>query len=302
MSATNTYTYTSEQVTSAFNEISTTLFAGITAELTPSILVTAGVQSSGKTYLLEKQLLPSGLYKNYVRLYLPEYREKHPQYQEMIKLGTLHAYEHTNEFIRDLSKKIFERAFEQKLNIIFECAFDSIEFATLPDYMANAGYRLEVHIVACNYPFAFTSGVQRGFKSLEKGELERFVRPSELKSSFGNAHAVIYALDAAAKRVGGSQVFLYERGFGAMRERVARAHSLYARDMQNKLSVTSTSTPFSYSAYERIIGKSLNSDSERHEVIKESHLALHKAAQYATQVPDFLFNALYARIAKHVQR
>lgn len=79
MSAAPNYTYTQEQVTAAFDEIKATLF-GITAEATPKMLIAAGLQGSGKTYLLEKSLLPSGRYKNYVRLYLLEYREKHPQY------------------------------------------------------------------------------------------------------------------------------------------------------------------------------------------------------------------------------
>ena len=66
------YTYTPEQVTAAFDEIKATLFSGINAEATPKILIVAGLQGSGKTYLLEKNLLPSNRYGNYVRLYLPD--------------------------------------------------------------------------------------------------------------------------------------------------------------------------------------------------------------------------------------
>jgi len=302
MSATASYTYTPEQVIAAFNEISIALFTGIKPEPTPKMLVTAGVQSSGKTYLLEKQLLPSGRYQNHVRLYLPEYREKHPQYEEMKAAGLMHAYEHTEAFIRDLCGKIFEKAFGERLNIIIECAFDSIEFAALPEFAANAGYQLEVHAVACNYPFAFISGVQRGFKSLENHQLERFVRPSALKSSLANAHAVLFALETASKRISGSQIFLYERGLGVLKDRVLRAHSVYTRNAQDLVSVSSTSTPYTYGAYEQVVGKSISSDAERNELVRESHLALFKATQYAAQVPDFLVNALYARIVKYVQR
>jgi hypothetical protein len=131
MIQTATYHYTPAQLSAVFNEISATLFAGIISETRPKLLITAGVQSSGKTWLLEKTLLPSGQYNNYVRLYLPEYRSKHPQYQDMLKLGVLHAYEQTETFIRELCGKIFEKAFAEKLNIILECAFDSIDFATL---------------------------------------------------------------------------------------------------------------------------------------------------------------------------
>jgi len=78
MSLTPQYVYTQEQVTAAFNEIKATLFRGITAQATPKVLIVAGLQGSGKTYLLEKNLLPSKRYEHFVRLYLPEYREKHP--------------------------------------------------------------------------------------------------------------------------------------------------------------------------------------------------------------------------------
>jgi hypothetical protein len=130
MSVAPKYTYTPEQVIAAFDEITATLFSGITAEATPKILVVAGLQGSGKTYLLEKNLRPSKRYNNYVRLYLPDYRRKHPRYAEMVKLGVLHAYEHTEAFVREVSTKIFTQAFSGRFNIIMECAFDSLDFAT----------------------------------------------------------------------------------------------------------------------------------------------------------------------------
>ena len=78
MSEAPKYNYSSDDVIKAFDEIHPTLFVGKTAEAIPKLLITAGVEGSGKTYLLEKSLLPSGNYGNYIRLYLPEYRKKHP--------------------------------------------------------------------------------------------------------------------------------------------------------------------------------------------------------------------------------
>jgi hypothetical protein len=296
------YGYTPEQLNAAFSEISATLFAGIIPETKPKLLITAGVQSSGKTWLLEKSLLPSGQYKNHVRLYLPEYRSKHPQYQDMLKHGVLHAYEQTEAFIRELGGKIFEKAFSQKLNIIMECAFDSIDFATLPAVAVSVGYQLEVHIVACNQPFAFLSGFKRAFKSLEKQEVERFVRPAELKSSLATAHAVVFALEAAAKQADGSQIFLYERGMGPLQERVLRAQSLYHKDETGALSQTSPGQPYSYDAYQRISSSSIQCGAERQEFIKACHRMLQQTSQFAEQIPDYVYDALYSRILKYVQR
>ncbi|MFJ2709456.1 zeta toxin family protein [Pseudomonas sp. NPDC087346] len=302
MTITTNYAYSPEQVTQAFTEISTTLFANKTAHTTPRMLITAGVQASGKTYLLEKSLLLSRSYDGYVRLYQPEYREKHPQYAEMIKHGALHAYEHTEAFVREVCGKIFEEAFQRKLDIIMECAFDSIGFAALPSAAAAKGYQLEVHVVACSHAFAFISNVKRALKSLEKQELERFVRSSELKSSMNNSHAVLTQFEAAANTVEGSQIFLYERGLGELKERTLRGHSTCVRNSAGNLELTSTDQPYAYGTYERIVSDSINSLAERDEMIRECHLALMKTGQFADQVPDFVYNALYARIVKYVNR
>ncbi|WP_339452801.1 zeta toxin family protein [Pseudomonas sp. EA_5y_Pfl2_R50] len=301
MTTAENYSFTPEQLSVAFAEISTTLFAGISADTTPKLLITAGVQSSGKTWLLEKTLLPSGKYDNYVRLYLPAFRQKHPQYQEMLKHGTQHAYEQTEKFIYDIAAKIFEKAFTHKYNIIMECAFDSISFATLPAVAVNAGYQLEVHIVACNQPFALISCFKRAFNSLEKQELERFVQPSTLKSSLATAHAMVFAMEAAAKQADGSQILLYERGMGALKDRALRAHSIYHKDERGVLTVTSPGQLYSHARYERISSNSLNR-AGRHELIKECHLMLQQANQYAGQIPDYVYGALYSRIFKYVQR
>ncbi|MGB8922638.1 MAG: zeta toxin family protein [Pseudomonas sp.] len=302
MTVTTAYTYSPADVIQAFNKISATLFSGKTAETIPRMLITAGVQASGKTYLLEKSLLTSGQYANYVRLYKPEYREEHPQYAQMVKLGKLHAYEHSEDFVREVCGKLFEEAFRRKLDIIIECAFDSIEFAALPSAATASGYQLEAHIVACGHAFAFLSNVKRGLKSLEKSELERFVRSSDLKTSMNNAHAVICQLEDAAKTVEGSQIYLYERGLGALKERVLRGHSTCTRNAQGALELTSTGQPYSYDTYESIASNTVNSLAERDEMIKECHLALQKTAQYAEQIPEFVYNALYSRIVKYVNR
>jgi hypothetical protein len=294
------YTYTPEDVTAAFDDISATLFAGKTAESAPKMLISAGLQGSGKTYLLEKSLLPSGRYSNYVRLYLPEYREKHPQYAEMITLGVLHAYEHTEDFIRALINLITAEALARKYNIIMECAFDSIDFAGIPTFAA--GYQLEAHIVGCNQAFAHLSSIKRALKSLDQQELERFVSYSALESSMSNAQAIILAFETLAKAVSGSQIFLYERGLGALNDRMQRAHSTYSKDADGKLTISSITKPYSYSAYNTIINNHVYSMAERDEMVKECHLALLKAGTFATQVPDFVYNDLYAYIVKYVYR
>nr|AAP76492.1 Uvs007 [uncultured bacterium] len=294
--------YTPEDVTQAFNEISATLFADKLAEATPKLLITAGLQSSGKTYLLEKSLLPSGRYANYVRLYLPEYRQKHPQYAEMEKHGVLHTYEHTEAFVREVSGKIFTQAFKQKYNIIMECAFDSLDFAGFMPMAQAAGYQFDVHIVACNQVFAHVSSIKRALKSLKNGELERFVQSSELESSRNNAQVIIEALESAAKTTKGSKITLYERGFGKLKERTLRAQSLYTEAPNGTPNTSTTTAFFSYGAYEKIISHQICTREERFDVVKECHLALLKTGVQASNVPDRIYNELYAYIITYMCR
>ncbi|VVO73817.1 zeta toxin family protein [Pseudomonas fluorescens] len=300
MSEAPKYTYTPADETKAFDEITATLLSGKTAETPAKLLVTAGLQGSGKTYLLEKTLLPSRRYDNYVRLYLPEYREKHPKYEGMIKLGVLHAYEHTEAFVRELGARIFTEATTRQYNIIMECAFDSIEFAKLATF--TPGYQLEAHIVACNQPFAHISSIKRALKSLENKELERFVSHSALETSMCNAQAIILAFETLAKTQSGSQIYLYERGLGALNERTSRAHSTYTKDAQGELTVTSITAKYSYSAYAAISNSPVYTPQERDELVKECHQSLLKTGTHAREVPDFVYNDLYAYIVKYVYR
>lgn len=302
MSQAQNYAYTPEHVTAAFEEIETILFKGITAEETPKILMVAGLQASGKTYLLEKTLLPSQRYDNYVRLYLPDYRKKHPQYAEMIKLGVLHAYEHTEAFVREVSAKIFDQAFAGKYNIIMECAFDSINFANFPPLATAAGYQFETHIVGCTHEFAHVSSIKRALKSLENQEMERFLTGSTLAASMGYAHAIILAIETASKAISGSQITVYERGFGVLNERAVRAQSTYVKNADGSVSKTTTSRHFAHVVYSRIIENYVFAVNGHHEVVKECHLALRQTEGHSQYVPSFVYNDLYACITRYAKR
>lgn len=306
MSAAPKYTYTAEQVTAAFDEIKATLFSGITVEATPKMLIVGGLPGAGKTYLLEKHLLPSKRYDNYVRLYLPDYREKHPQYAEMIKRGVLHAYEHTDAFVQEISKKIYTQAFTGKYNIIMECAFDRVDFVDFPMTATARGYQFETHIVACTQTFAHVSSIKRALKSLEDQEMERFLTVSAMDASMAYAPAIILAFEKAAKAISGSQIHLYERGFGVLNERTLIAQNTYSKAAGGSVTTTTTTTTttvdFGYSVYSSIIENHVFSVSDRDEVIKECHLALYKAATHASYVPNFVYNDLYAYIVQYVNR
>ncbi len=305
MSVAPKYSYSPDQVIEAFDKISPALFKGITKEAIPKVLVVAGVQGSGKTYLLEKSLLQpekTHPYVNYVRLYLPKYREEHPQYADMIKLGVLHAYEHTEAFVREVSQKIFEQAFAEKYNIIMECAFDSFDFATWPPMATAQGYQFEIHIVGCTQEFAHVSSIDRGLASLKKQELERFLTTPQLTLSLSNAQPVIRAFETAAKAVNHSKIFLYQRGFGALYERNLQAQSTYCKAANGDVTTTTTKVHFAYSIYAGIVENPAYGVDDRGDVIKACHLTLSKTIADSKLVPVHVYNDLYAYIVKHVNR
>lgn len=188
----------------------------------------------------------------------------------MIKLGVLHAYEHTEAFVRDVCAKIFAQAFVSKFNIIMECAFDSIDFANFPPSATIAGYQFETHIVGCNQAFAHVSSIKRAFNSLKEKQMERFLTSSALDASMSNAQAIILALETAAKAVSGSQITLYERGFGELKERTLRAQSLYTRDADDELVITGSPAPYSYGAYGEIINNPVYTMGDRDEIVKSA--------------------------------
>lgn len=315
------YSYTDEQVNAAFLAISAGLFSGKTISAAPKMLIVAGIQGSGKTYLLEESLLKTGRYANYIRLYLPEYRKKHPQYAQMEPKGVLHVYEHTELFVRAVCKKIFEKAYAEKYNIIMESALDSADFAAFPPLAVAAGYQFEVHVVACKKEFTHLSTITRGLKSLKDQQLERFLKVSELEASLGNAQSVLNAFEEACAQKVGSEITLYERGFGVLKNRKVVCRSLC--DAVGKLTpqaivdrkgaaVAATANPVAierapgtvsrtcYAAYTTLVNADISLRRDRREMVWDCQLALLDAPRLHNQVPGFVYTDLVSYVFRHL--
>jgi hypothetical protein len=114
------------------------------------------------------------------------------------------------------------------------------------------------------------------------------------------AQAIILACEVASKAVDGSQITLYERGPGALKERLQRAHFTYSK--ADIPAPTPSTAPTPNSTYANIINNHVCTPRERDEMVKDCHLALLKAQNYAQLVPDVVYNDLYAYIVKYVYR
>jgi hypothetical protein len=223
MSATH-YTYTSRELDEIYTELEKTLFAvrrdvGSDGEPAPKILVVAGAQGSGKTYMLENTLLKEPRYDNYVRLYQDRFRELHPRYEEFAEQDVLSRYKHTEGFIWELCGRVFRHAYENKFNIIMETALDTRAFADVISGRELSDYQFDVHLIGCKKDFVHLSTIHRALNALEKGTLERFVDIATIETSIENAEVILNAFETACMRVSGSTIAMYERGFGTLKNR-----------------------------------------------------------------------------------
>ncbi|RON05537.1 zeta toxin family protein [Pseudomonas brassicacearum] len=318
----NEYSYTEEQVNAAFSDISASLFKDkVISTSNPKMLIVAGIQGSGKTWLLEDSLLKTGNYSNYIRLYLPEYRKKHPQYSQMETHGVLHVYEHTEAFVRAVCAKIFNKAFAEKYSIIMESALDSADFAAFPPLAVSAGYQFEVHVVACKKEFTHLSTISRGLKSLKDKQLERFLKLSELEASLGNAEKVLNAFEEACVQKVGSRITLYERGFGELKNRKVVCRSqcdtlgqLAAQSVINHKGATvavadnpvaierapGKTSRSCYTAYNHIVSAEVSLRRDRREMVWDCQLALLEVLRLNKQVPAFVNTDLVGYVFKHL--
>lgn len=234
---TELYSFTPDDVTAAFEGLASSLFQRkrrIDAQGNPAprMLVVAGAEGSGKTYLLNHSLLASGRYDDYVNLYRPEYRKLHPQYERMKPHGGRHVYAHTESFIWQLGRKIFAHALANQYDIIMETALDSPGFANVPTLARQAGYQLELHLIACQKEFGHWATLDRAVKSVAEDALERFVSLSKIETSQANAMKIVDAFENACLEAPGAQICLYQRGMETDRESRLLCYSLCTLDLR----------------------------------------------------------------------
>lgn len=229
---TNIYPYTPAQLESVFEDLSATLF-NVTRDIgeddypAPKILAVVGVPGAGKTWMLNNTLLKQPRYRNFVCLYQNSFRELHPRYSEFAHQDVTSRYAHTEAFIWELCGRVFEYAVANRYNIVMEAAMDTLAFAEAiagPE-SPLAVYQFDMHLIGCKKDFVHMSTIRRVLDSLDKGILERFVEIEMIDGSVNNAEAILSAFETACMRVGGSQISMYERGFGKLRNTTQLCHS-----------------------------------------------------------------------------
>ncbi|MFJ5300775.1 zeta toxin family protein [Pseudomonas sp. NPDC088368] len=321
------YGYTPQELNDVYTELEKSLFAvhrdiGVDDQPAPKILIVAGVQGSGKTYMLDNTLLKDPRYGNYVRLYTESFRELHPRYAEFADQDVTRRYKHTESFIWELGSLIFAHAYKNKFNIIMETALDTKAFATVITGPELADYQFDVHLIGCKKDFVHLSTIKRALNALEKGSLERFVDIATIETSIENAEVILNAFETACMRVSGSTINMYERGFGALKNRKKLCSSRCDRinvltplvfTDENGVEVTvqeqthrierseALPVPCSYASFIALVEAPVSGVEDRREAWQEAYAALARMRGFWQQVPQRLPETLWGYIKKYVE-
>ncbi|MGH8417046.1 MAG: zeta toxin family protein [Pseudomonas sp.] len=321
------YGYTPQELNNVYTTLEKTLFdvrrdIGAEGQPAPKILVVAGVQGSGKTYMLNNTLLKDPRYGNYVRLYSEELRELHPRYTEFADQDVTSRYKHTEAFIWELCSLIFAHAYKNKFNIIMETALDTKAFATVITGAELADYQFDVHLIGCKKDFVHLSTIKRALNALENGSLERFVDIATIETSIDNAEVILNAFETACMRVSGSTISMYERGFGALVDRKKLCSSRCDRintltplvfTDENGATITlqeqthrierseQLSVPCSYGSFIALVEAPVSGVEDRREAWQEAYAALARMRRFWKQIPPRLPETLWGYIKKYVE-
>jgi hypothetical protein len=321
------YSYTPKELDAAYETLEASLFnvrkdIGDDGLPAPKILVVAGVQGSGKTYMLNNTLLKDGGYANYVRLYKESFRELHPRYAEFADQDVLSRYKHTETFIWELCARIFAYAHENKYNIILETALDTKAFATVINGKELADYQFDVHLIGCKKDFVHLSTIKRALDALEQGTLERFVDVATIEASLENAEAILNAFEAACMRVSGSTISMYERGFGELKNRrlLCRSRCDHINSLTPLEFLDETGQPITLERQIRRIERSellpvpcsfanfiemthapVVGDNDRREAWESAYRALGRMRGFWQQIPSRLPETLWGYIKKYTR-
>lgn len=326
MSATH-YVYTPEELDSVYNALEATLFnvrkdIGDDGMPAPKILVAAGVQGSGKTYMLNNTLLKDPRYLNYIPLYQESFRELHPRYAEFADQDVTSRYKHTETFIWELCSRVFSYAYQNKFNIIMETALDTKAFATVISGPELADYQFDVHLISCKKDFVHLSTINRALNALEEGTLERFVDIATIETSIENAEAILNAFEAACMRVSGSTISMYERGFGALKNRKKlcssrcdRINTLTPLVFANGDGVAITveeqthrierseqlAVPCSFASFIALVEAPVSDAPDRQQAWEQAYAALPRVRRLWKHIPPRLLKTLCRYIKKYMQ-
>lgn len=133
-----------------YEKIERRSLAGSTPVEKPRIVITGGQPGSGKSRLIElsKEEFPDG---NVVVINGDELRYYHPQAQNILELDDKRFAERTDPDSRNWTRELFDKAIEDKRNIIFESTMrETGPLSKTMMRLKEGGYEISARVVACH--------------------------------------------------------------------------------------------------------------------------------------------------------
>ena len=203
-----------------------------------------------------------------------------------------------------------------------ETALDDAAFADVPALAQQAGYQLELHLIACQKEFGHWNTLERGVKSVAQDQLERFVSLSKIEASQANAARIIDAFEAACLVSPGSQISLYQRGMETDREsrllcrsvcspalqlvpQAAEAGEAYFQPphIEGLFEIRRASLdqmPSTYPQFFQLVHTGMVDDQVRSNMLKACCVTLGKAQALSERIPADVFRELSLYVLKYL--
>ncbi len=163
----------------AYQKIENDLLQGTRPIEQPRVIITGGQPGSGKSKLLEqgREQFPDG---NVVVINGDDLRVYHPRQEEILKVDDKRFAERTDPDSRAWTKRLFDRAIESKLNIIFESTMrDAGPISETMKRLRDQGYHITAKVIATHERMSKT-GIYKRYE--EQKAAKGYGRWSELSS------------------------------------------------------------------------------------------------------------------------
>lgn len=153
-----------------YEKIERRSFANTTPVEKPRIIITGGQPGSGKSRLIElsKEDFPDC---NVVVINGDDLRYYHPQAEKILQLDDKRFAERTDPDSRNWTRELFDKAIEEKRNIIFESTMrEAGPLSKTMMRLKEAGYQITAKVVACHERMS-TTGIFMRYENqkAEKG-------------------------------------------------------------------------------------------------------------------------------------
>jgi predicted ABC-type ATPase len=149
----------------------------------PIFVLVGGQPGAGKSKLTA--LIKNALDNNAIILDADLFRPKHPKYSQMVETAPLKVFDLAREDVNEWLRQAGDFAIANKRNVIMDGTLrDKDHTVRLAETYRQAGYKIELNIVATHERNSHTSIFERYEEGLASTRIGRFVEPDFHKAAY----------------------------------------------------------------------------------------------------------------------